>query len=188
MLSSHDSDSNCQSTCATFDLAVLAIQFLLCSSSGLKTLLTQFTSHASVWLSTHAQTSMKYILQVACAVMGMHSTVRVDLLNGHVPDPCRKGWCHTGPNHWKVKGQKDAVNSHTSWELLLTYSQWSTTLQNMSWVEGSKVNQHSQWSHCQSKFDPWHTLWWESVEVTFPSLTNTIDDDVHCGRHQFEYR
>ena len=66
---SHDvSNSNCQSACTFLyksDPAALVIRFLLCSSSWLKTLLTQFTSHTSGWLSTHAQTSWVTICSMA---------------------------------------------------------------------------------------------------------------------------
>ena len=87
--------------------AALVIWFLLCSSSWLKTLLTQFTSHTSGWLSTHAQISMNYILQVACAVIGMHSTVWVTICSmamsqTHAEIGSRNAWL----NQWKVKGQR----------------------------------------------------------------------------------
>ena len=127
---SHDvSNSNYQSACTflyKYDPAALVIRFLLCSSSWLKALLTQFTSHTSGWLSTHAQTSMKYIPQVACAVIGMHSMVWVDLLNGHVPDPCRIGSRHAGLSQWKVKDQRYSKGcSQQSHQLRNTYY-WHT--------------------------------------------------------------
>jgi len=79
----------------TCNISHLWFQFLLCSSSWIKTLLAQFTSHASSLLSTQTEilifpliTYFRYHVTEYCAVIGTHSMVWSDkLLYGHVPVP-----------------------------------------------------------------------------------------------------
>jgi len=145
--------------------------FLLCSRSWLKTLLTQLTSHTSGWLSTHAQTSMKYILQVACAVIGMHSTVWVDLLYGHVPDPCRIVSGHARLSQWKVKGQRYSKGcSQQSHWLRNTTDMWSLVSNAAKHdldgeVRGQQMKISTANGHTASQSLTLGTHW-ESVEVT----------------------
>jgi len=84
----------------------LCFWFRWCSSSWLKTILAQFTSHASSSLSTQADfpliTYFRYHVTEYCAVIGTHSTVWGNkLLYGHVPDPFPL--CGTGSGSSKTK-------------------------------------------------------------------------------------
>ena len=78
-------------------------QFLLCSSSWLKTLLTlQVDSlfKLKFWIFPLI-TYFRYPITEYCAVIGMHSTVRGNkLFYGHVPDPFP--WCGIGSGHARL--------------------------------------------------------------------------------------